>query len=335
MTEPGGQVLLGIEIGGAKLQAALGRGDGILIHRERLTVDPGAGREGICRQLEFLLPPLIATAGNELAGIGIGFGGPVDATAGRIVISHQVEGWKDFPIADWIARRVGKPAVLGNDSDLAGWGEALFGAGRGKSPVVYMNIGSGIGGAIVLEGRLYAGQGCGSAEIGHTRFLSPSHFSHDHEPSPAPRTKSEDAISIGPSLEEVAAGFALDRAAVRALGRAEARAFDLVQAVREGVPAAVAEWNRALAAWSTAIANAITLLCPRVFVLGGGVSMVGDLLFDALRREVEARVFAPFRGKYELLPAALGEEVVLHGALKLARDRFGEQTPAGTGNSEA
>ncbi|HVJ83371.1 MAG TPA: ROK family protein, partial [Planctomycetia bacterium] len=92
--------------------------------------------------------------------------------------------------------------------------------------------------------------------------------------------------------------------------------------VRDGHPAALVEWNLALAAWSTAIANVITLLCPRAFVLGGGVSLVGDLLFDALRREVDARVFPPFRGKYELLPAALGEDVVLHGALKLAREAF-------------
>src|SRR6187200_1818905 len=108
MHDGGGAIYLGIEIGGAKLQAALGRGDGAILHRERLLVNPSGGREGICRQLETLLPPLVASAGPDFGGVGIGFGGPVDAATGRTVVSHQVEGWKEFPLAEWIANRCGK-----------------------------------------------------------------------------------------------------------------------------------------------------------------------------------------------------------------------------------
>src|SRR5829696_8275927 len=163
---------LGIEIGGTKLQLGLGRGDGDLLGLWRGTVDAAAGGDGIRRQIVAAVPELLASAGvsrEELKGIGVGFGGPVDDATRSVIKSHQIAGWDGFPLADWLGEALGLPAVLGNDADVAGLAQAKFGAGRGLSPVLYMTLGSGIGGGLILNGKIHRGTGRGAAEIGHLK----------------------------------------------------------------------------------------------------------------------------------------------------------------------
>src|SRR5579871_7017682 len=111
---------LGIEIGGTKLQLGLGPDDGKLRGLWRGTVDVAAGPEGIRQQIRAAVPELLASAGierGELRGVGIGFGGPVDDATHTVIKSHQIEGWDNFPLAEWIANMLGWQAVLGNDAD--------------------------------------------------------------------------------------------------------------------------------------------------------------------------------------------------------------------------
>ena len=140
---------VGIEIGGTKLQIGVGPGDGTLAGLWRGDVDVAAGPEGIRRQISAAVPELLnrSELGRaQVRGVGIGFGGPVDDATHTIIKSHQIEGWDNFPLAQWISELLGLPAVLGNDADVAGLAEALFGAGKGLSPIFYITIGSGIGG---------------------------------------------------------------------------------------------------------------------------------------------------------------------------------------------
>ena len=166
---------LGIEIGGTKLQLGIGPGDGTLAGLWRGRVDVAAGAEGIRRHIIAAVPELLTRSGidrSQLKGVGIGFGGPVDDSTRTVIKSHQIEGWDGFPLADWISEMVGLPAALGNDADVAGLAEALFGAGKGLSPIFYITIGSGIGGGLIIDGEIYRGCGCGAAEIGHLRVPS-------------------------------------------------------------------------------------------------------------------------------------------------------------------
>jgi glucokinase len=136
-------MFLGIEIGGTKLQLGLGRGDGVLSALWRGVVDPAEGSDGIRRQIETAIPELLAKAHldrSALRGVGIGFGGPVDDATRTVIKSHQIAGWDGFPLADWVSDLVGVPAELGNDADVAGLAEALFGAGKGMSPVFYITV---------------------------------------------------------------------------------------------------------------------------------------------------------------------------------------------------
>src|SRR5438132_159439 len=163
---------LGIEIGGTKLQLGIGPGDGTLAGLWRGTVDVAAGAAGIRKHIIAAVPELLEHSGierSQLQGVGIGFGGPVDDNTRTVIKSHQIEGWDGFPLANWISEMVGLPAALGNDADVAGLGEALFGAGKGLSPIFYITIGSGIGGGLIIDGEIYRGCGRGAAEIGHLK----------------------------------------------------------------------------------------------------------------------------------------------------------------------
>ena len=154
---------LGVEIGGTKLQAGVCDARGRVKRIVRLPVVRQAGRAGILRQLQMVIPDLL----TGVRAIGVGFGGPVDVETGRVVKSHQVAGWSWFELKKWFRREFGLPVVVENDSNCAGLAEARLGAGKGKRRVLYFNVGTGIGGALVLDGEIYNGR-FGAMELGHT-----------------------------------------------------------------------------------------------------------------------------------------------------------------------
>src|ERR1700732_755907 len=161
---------LGIEIGGTKLQMGVGLGDGSLAGSWRGNVDVVAGPEGIRRQIVTALPALLERSQvkrSDLRSAGVGFGGPVDDATRTVIKSHQIVGWDNFPLADWVGELVDLPCALGNDADVAGLAEALFGAGKGLSPVFYITIGSGIGGGVIIKGEIYRRCGRGGGGGGH------------------------------------------------------------------------------------------------------------------------------------------------------------------------
>lgn len=309
MTVPDSPKLLAVEIGGTKLQAAIGDGDGRIAVTRRTAAMPEAGRRGILAQLETLIAEILLDAGSPPTACGIGFGGPIDARRGVVLKSHQVADWDEFPLVAWFEKRFQMPAMLGNDSDLAALAEANLGAGKGFSPVVYMNIGSGIGGGIVIGGKLYEGQGVGAAEIGHMRVV-PALLGQPW-----------------PTLESVCSGWALAKAATTVVGSSIAApsAADLASAAAAGNPSAKRIWDEAIERVGVAIANVVALLHPQRFVIGGGVSNLGEILMLPLRQAYARQAFEPFRDSCELVPAALGEAVVLHGSLLLANAAWSSQ----------
>ena len=140
-----------IEIGGTKLQFALGDGTGVIAKRLRFHVDKARGAEGIRARIAEVLPPLVGE--HDAAGVAAGFGGPVDWRSGRIARSHQIEGWSDFELGPWLEQIAGVPAVVDNDANVAALGEAWRGAGAGMNPVFYVTLGSGVGGGLVADGQ--------------------------------------------------------------------------------------------------------------------------------------------------------------------------------------
>jgi glucokinase len=317
-------MFLGIEIGGTKLQLGLGKGHGVISALWRGTVEPNSGSEGIRQQIVSAVPELLAKANANpwlLRGAGIGFGGPTDDQTQTVIKSHQIKGWDDFPLAKWMSDLIGIPAVLCNDADVAGLAEALFGAGKGLSPIFYITVGTGVGGGLIIDGQIYRGVGRGAAEIGHLRVRRPSQTQN-------PGFFPVEGIASGDGIATQAASIVKSGGSIEAIlrhsstGRVTAKAVAL--AASEGDATANRLLGDARQALAEGICSVIALVCPRRIVIGGGVSLMGEkLFFRPLRQLVAERVFKPFAGLTEIVPAALGEEMVVHGALALARQRFG------------
>ena len=339
-------MFLGIEIGGTKLQLGVGTGDGPpLVALERRDVDRAAGAARIREQ--------ILDAGRKLLSqypvqrIGYGFGGPVNSATGRVITSHQVAGWTDFPIVDWTQDALGLPVRLGNDCDVAALAEASYGAGRGAGTVFYITVGTGIGGGLVIDRQMQGAGRLAIAEIGHMR---PGLLADD------PHLTVE-SLAAGPGIEAAAwalltgqprhplidaGAFRLEDTTVawsrdsraeqadddtadllsRCLGNVEQLTGQMIaQAAAHGNRLALAALHQMHVTLGWAIAQMITLLSPHVVVIGGGVSLMGEeLFFEPLRRQVRRFVFPPLADAVQIVPAALDEEVVVHGAVALAAE---------------
>jgi glucokinase len=314
-------MFLGVEIGGTKLQLGVGDGSGPpLVELVRLDVIAADGAQGILTQIRSAARALIAK--HAVNHVGFGFGGPIDISGLRTVKSHQVDGWDDFPLAQWCQRELGLPAVLGNDADLGGLAEARYGAGRDHNPIFYITVGTGIGGGFIVDRHVYRGSGHGAAELGHLRPGVKATDRHDTLESHA----------AGPGIAatvrlRLAQSSAIDDRDARDLvarcgGNADLLTAKVVgEAAAAGNQLAIAGLEESLQVLGWAIAQVITLLSPAAVVIGGGVSLMGeDLFYAPVRREVARYVFPPFCGIYQILPAQLGEEMVVHGALALAAD---------------
>lgn len=292
---------VGIEIGGTKLQAGVGLRDGKLVALVRRAVDPSKGGGGIREQIPSLVEETVAKAGGsskDLVGLGVGFGGPVDSKRGRILLSHQIEGWSDFPLREWIQKKVEVPVVLQNDAKTAALAEATLGAGQGRKRIFYITVGSGVGGGLVIDGAPDVGQGLGAGEIGHTWV-------------PDPDTGKPD------KLEHVASGWSIGKRGSRRLGR-ELSGAEVASLAAKGDPVARRTVEESAEALAIGIGNVLALLHPERFIVGGGVSLMGDLWWNPLRKALADRfAFQPFAQSYDIVPSALGEEVVVVGAVLL------------------
>lgn len=311
--------VLGIEIGGTKLQVAIGTREGRILELRAVAAEPERGARGILGQVESLVDTLLdeSTADRPKA-IGVGFGGPVESETGTVLVSHQVEGWEDIALRPWFEERFALPCRVENDSNAAGWAEFKIGAGHGARSMVYMNIGSGIGGAVVVDGRLYNGQGRGAGEIGHI-WVTDLWAGLDAPGAPDKLENLCSAWSIERRFRDLAAiprGTPLHNSTGGEASNITGPI--LAEAATAGDPLVLDHLNRIAEMLGMAIANVIDILHPERYVVGGGFAQIGEPLFNRLRATVDHRVIGPFRGRCEILPAQLEQNVVLAGALLLA-----------------
>ena len=303
--------LLAIEIGGTKLQLYAGTDEGKILARHRFPVDRAAGGKGIRRQIEKMLPELVLQWQPE--AVGIGYGGPVDWRKGKIAKSFHIEGWSNYPFAEWVTQRTRMPAFIENDSNVAALGEARHGAGVGCNPVFYVNMGSGVGGGLVVDGRIYHGAPPGEVEIGHLRL--------DRD---------------GTIVEDKCAGWSVDRRIQRDV-QAHPDSM-LAELVRKSPPGCEARHLRLALAhhdrlaeqilnetmdWlAFALSHVVQLFHPQVIIVGGGLSLLGETLRARLAHALPRFLMNTFLPGPRIVIAALGEDAVPVGALTLAAERM-------------
>jgi glucokinase len=277
-------MILAIDIGGTKFSMAVFDGRR-MVSRESRATDAAGGCQWMLGQISEIVTSWRREYTFERCGIG--FGGPVDFTRQRVVLSTHVGGWSDFDLCGFVRDLTGAPTVIDNDANAGALGEAEFGAGKGYSPLFYMTLSTGIGGGIYADGKIWRGADSYAGEIGH--------------------------LTIRPGGPECLCG---------ARGCFERMCCGLWLERDYGKPAKVLmedpEFvNHYVVDLALGLKAAIMLLNPQRNVIGGGISQAGDRLFLPLRAELRRQITTWSRARIDAVPPVLRDNSVLYGALVL------------------
>ena len=275
---------LAIDIGGTKFSIAAFQ-DGRLIRRESRSTDKQGGRDWMLAQLAAMTRAWRADLTFD--NCGVGFGGPVDFAAQRVALSTHVGGWRDFPLTAHLENELGIPVIMDNDANVGAVGEATHGAGQGADPLFYMTLSTGIGGGIYFAGNVWRGADSYAGEIGHLTIRPDG---------------PQCLCGAQGCFERMCSGLWL------------ARDYGQSAEVLLRDPAFVRRYVVDLALGLKAI---IMLLNPAKLVIGGGITKAGDALFVPLREELHRQITAWSKARIDVVPAVLGGDSVLWGALAL------------------
>jgi len=324
-----GVVRLGFDVGGTKVALALGDGHGRVLGHARLPFPAsGSPRRDVDCMLE-AARALLESRGlgfGDVEAVGISAPGPLDATGGRILAPPNLPGWRDVPLAEWFGAAIAAPVALENDADAAALAEWHEGAARGTEHAVYLTMSTGVGGGLILGGRLHRGR-LGAGEVGH----APVEW--EGEPCACGRRGCLEAYVGGAAwarhLRERAP--AAGRVAELAGGRDAITPEHLVAAAREGDAFACAELER----WNGYLARGIVwlemVLSPEVVVLGTIARAAGEALCFVPLRGLVAEHVGPRAAGLRIVAAELGDDLPDRAALGVAE--IAANRASGTGRA--
>lgn len=311
---------IGIDVGGTKVAGGVVDGQGSILASHRVATpasDARATTQAIVSVIEEL------RSGHEVEAVGIAMAAFVDAARSVVYFAPNLSGWRNAPLRSEIEARVGLPTVVENDANAAAWGEARFGAARESRFVVCVTLGTGVGGGIISDGRLFRGGYGVGAEIGHIQMVEDG-----RQCGCGQRGCWEQYASGGALVREARERAAEDRAGARLLlglgdGTPEGvHGEHVTRAAHLGDAVALAAFDRVGHWIGQGMADLAAVLDPQLFVLGGGVSEAGDVLLRPVRSAFEelltGRGLRPLAG---VLLAELGNDAGVVGAADLARLR--------------
>jgi glucokinase len=308
--------LVAVDLGGTNMRAALFTDD--TPPPVKISKQPTPASEGV----EAVINTLVATIeqvlddGESPACIGIGAPGPLDPSRGVIINAPNLPGWEDIALADRIQEHFNTPVVLGNDANVAALGEWRYGAGQGVSNLIYLTISTGIGGGIIVDGRLLIGENGLGAELGHVTIDPNGPICACGQPGHIEALASGTAIATR-AAELLEAGQESSLMPYWKSGSVTAR--QVGQAAEEGDPLALRIVEESGHMIGHYLADLTHIFNPKIIVLGGGVSQIGELLFRPIRAAVKQYAMSPeYHQQLEIVPASLGDDAGLIGAMVLA-----------------
>ncbi|MBQ0913978.1 ROK family protein [Streptomyces sp. RM99] len=309
--------VIALDVGGTGMKAALAGPGGELLHQARRATGRDRGPDAVVESILDFAAELRALGvdrfGEPARAAGVAVPGIVDEEHGTAVYAANL-GWRDVPLRALLGERLGSvPVALGHDVRTGGLAEGRIGAGKGADRFLFVPLGTGIAGAIGIDGRVESGAHGFAGEIGHV-VVRPGGL-----PCPCGQRG---------CLERFASASAVSQAWAEACGDPDADAADCAKAVDSGDPRALAVWQDAVDALADGLVTALTLLDPRVLIIGGGLAEAGETLFSPLRDAVRRRV--TFQKLPRIVPAALGDTAGCLGAGLLAWDLLGTD-PHGPG----
>ncbi|MFC8833038.1 ROK family protein [Streptomyces griseoincarnatus] len=307
--------VIALDVGGTGMKAALVGADGELLHQARRPTGrergPDAVVEGILDFAAELRADGIRAHGEPASAAGVAVPGIVDEAEGVAAYAANL-GWRDVPLRALLTERLGGvPVALGHDVRTGGLAEGRLGAGRGADRFLFVPLGTGIAGAIGIDGKVEAGAHGFAGEIGHI-VVRPG--------------GAECPCGQRGCLERFASASAVSRSWAEASGDPDADAADCATAVASGDERAARVWQEAVDALADGLVTALTLLDPRTLIIGGGLAEAGETLFTPLREAVRRRV--TFQKLPSLVPAALGDTAGCLGAGLLAWDLIETADPS-------
>ncbi|HEV2763419.1 MAG TPA: ROK family protein [Pyrinomonadaceae bacterium] len=321
------EVIAAVDVGGTKIALGLSDPGGRTTRPfRRFPTEVARGPHRIVEHALDELERMVAESGARLAAVGVGCGGPLSRRRGLILSPANLPGWDEFPIVDLIRERLGVPVRLDNDANAAALAEHVYGAGRGAENMVYMTISTGIGGGLIVGGRLIHGLGDAAGEIGHMIVV----------PNGAPC-----GCGSRGCLETICSGTNIARRAKERLagglrssvllegggGVEGVTARAVAEAARAGDELAAEVWDETIEYLALGVGNVIAAFAPEAVVLGGGVSTAGEQLLGPLRRRIRESVkIAPVE-EVRIEQAALGGDSGVYGALILGRQALAAHRP--------
>ena len=299
---------LGIEIGGTKIQLLLADEDLKIIQRFRYRVEPQAGAEGICKNIQNTLSEIEVS----IAAIGVGFGGPIDRSTGKVFTSYHINGWSDFALKAWLEKISGANVVVDNDANVAALGEALRGTGKDFQTVFYVTLGSGVGSGLVQNGKVYHGAIPGETEFGHVRLNK----------SGTTVQASCSGWAVDEKIRTAAKASPRSQLALLTKGLQQNEATILGKALEAGDSQARHIFDSTLDDLAFGLSHAIHLFHPDVVILGGGLSLLGDILRSSVEAKVENYLMDAFRSSMQIRLSSFKEDAVTVGAIVMAIQNF-------------
>lgn len=288
------QQVLGIDLGGTAIKLGRFGQDGTCLQSLTVPTPQPATPQAVLQVMVEAIAQI--DPAQQSIAIGVGTPGPADAD-GRIArVAINLEGWQDVPLAEWLEAKTNRPTILANDANCAGLGEAWLGAGRRFRNMILLTLGTGVGGAIIIDNQLFTGHQGAGGELGLIT-LNPD----------------------GPPCNSGNQGSLEQYVSVTAIRRRTGLEPDQLGALaKAGNPDALTFWKNYGKDLGAGLASLIYVLTPEAIVIGGGVCASAEFFFPSTLAEIERRVLPSSRAGLQLLCAELGNQAGMVGAAKLA-----------------
>ena len=306
--------VIGVDLGGTKISTAISTIEGNILANVVLPTKAEEGEVAVLGRIIQSIDEVIvgsSTSIDEVEAIGIGSPGPLDAKKGIIITTPNLP-FKDYNLVQKKKKKYNIPVYLDNDANAAAIGEYMFGAGKGKESIIYFTVSTGVGGGAVLDGKVYRGHTSNALEIGHTTV----------DPN-GPRCN---CGNLG-CLEAMSSGTAIAKKGKEAVStnvETSLKKYDTITSyevfkeAEAGDEVAKDIIDNALTYLGIGVANAIATFDPEMIIIGGGVSKAGDIVFDTVKKVVHKSCFKSMAESCEIVPAGLGSDAGVVGAVALA-----------------
>ena len=305
------RMVIGVDLGGTNTRAALVGCNGDIFDKQKEATRAAEGHEKVITGLISRIDQQRKNAardGREVVAVGVGAPGVIHAQTGVVVKSPNFPDWNNLPLKGTLERELKLPVFIENDANAAAFGEQWRGAAQDIKSLIFLTLGTGVGGGIILDGAIWHGADGMAGEVGHMTIVP------DGRPCGCGNTGCLEmyASSRGIIMNYQEALRTEDR------DRGEVTSAKVYQAARDGDPSALAAVRQMGRSLGIGIANLINIFNPEMVVIGGGVKEAWDLFIDATRNEIKKRAFEYPAARTRIVPSVLGDDAGMVGAAAVA-----------------